>query len=120
MIKLVPRIRKIFIKKIKLPPESICKVTLINFANGSYDYLVPKALSIGQIVVVPLRKRLCIGVVISRGTSNISRKKLRYINKNGVKSWITKRLYGSEWCRAASKCHHDKKRKSKKSAKNKK
>ena len=81
MIKLVPRIRKIFIKKIKLPPESICKVTLINFANGSYDYLVPKALSIGQIVVVPLRKRLCIGVVISRGTSNISRKKLRYINK---------------------------------------
>ena len=81
MIKLVPRIRKIFIKKIKLPSESICKVTLINFANGSYDYLVPKALSVGQIVVVPLRKRLCVGVVISKGTSNISKKKLRYINK---------------------------------------
>ena len=81
MIKLVPRIRKIFIKNIKLLSESVCKVTLINPASGSFDYLVPNLLYVGQIVIVPLRKRLCVGIVMSRGTSNITKKKLRYINK---------------------------------------
>ena len=80
MIKLVPRIRKIFIKNIKLLSESVCKVTLINPASGSFDYLVPNLLYVGQIVIVPLRKRLCVGIVMSRGTSNITKKKLRYIS----------------------------------------
>ena len=81
MIKLVPRIRKIFINKVKLLKYSVCNVAVVNPPRGSFDYITTEAFNVGQIVIVPLRSRICVGIVLGKGKSGIDKSKLRNIIK---------------------------------------
>ena len=81
MIKLVPRIRKIFIKKVKLLKDSVCNVAVVNPPRGSFDYITTETFYVGQIVKVPLRSKICLGIVLGKGKSRIDKSKLRNIIK---------------------------------------
>ena len=77
MIKLVLRIRKIFIKKVKLLKDSVCNVAVVNPPRGSFDYITTETFYVGQIVIVPLRSKICLGIVLGKGKSRIDKSKLR-------------------------------------------
>ena len=81
MIKLVPRIRKIFINKVKLLKDSVCNVAVVNPPRGSFDYITTETFYVGQIVIVPLRSKICLGIVLGKGKSRIDKSKLRNIIK---------------------------------------
>ena len=56
-----------------------CQVLLIYPGKGTYDYRIKNSLEIGQLVSVPLRKSIYLGIVIGEGTKGFPRSKLKNI-----------------------------------------
>ena len=56
-----------------------CQVLLIYPGKGTYDYRIKNSLGIGQLVSVPLRKSIYLGIVIGEGTKGFPRSKLKNI-----------------------------------------
>ena len=64
-----------FKKKIK----NSCQVLLLSPGKGVYDYRIDNALEPGEIVSVPLRKRIYQGIVLAEGTLGFPTSKLKDI-----------------------------------------
>ena len=60
-------------KKIK----NSCQVLIISPGKGVYDYRVSGNIEIGQIVSVPLRRKVYQGIVLGRGTRGFPGSKLK-------------------------------------------
>ena len=58
-----------------------CQVLLIYPGKGTYDYRIKNSLEIGQLVSVPLRKSIYLGIVIGEGTKGFPRSKLKNITE---------------------------------------
>ena len=56
-----------------------CQVLLIYPGKGTYDYRIKNSLGIGQLVSVPLRKSIYLGIVIGEGTKGFPSSKLKDI-----------------------------------------
>ena len=69
--------KAIFIKNTNMQIKNSCQVAIISPGKGIYDYKVNDTVKIGQIVSVPLRNNIYMGVVIAKGSNNFPKNKLK-------------------------------------------
>ena len=71
--------KPIFINNANIQIKNSCQVIIISPGKGIYDYKVNDTVKIGQIVSVPLRNNIYMGVVIAKGSNNFPKNKLKNI-----------------------------------------
>jgi len=71
--------KEIFIKNANIQIKNSCQVIIITPGKGVYDYKIKGDVKIGQIVSVPLRKKIYTGVIIAKGSNNFPKNKLKDI-----------------------------------------
>ena len=71
--------KAIFIKNADIQIKNSCQVIIISPGKGVFDYKVNGVVNIGQVVSVPLRKKIYIGIIIAKGSNNFPPYKLKDI-----------------------------------------
>ena len=71
--------KAIFIKNADIQIKNSCQVIIISPGKGVFDYKVNSVVNIGQVVSVPLRKKIYIGIIIDKGSNNFPPYKLKDI-----------------------------------------
>ncbi len=71
--------KAIFIKNADKQLKNSCQVIIISPGKGIYDYKIKGSIDIGQVVSVPLRKNIYLGIVIAKGSNNFPQYKLKDI-----------------------------------------
>ena len=71
--------KAIFINNANIQIKNSCQVIIIAPGKGIYDYKIKETVKIGQIVSVPLRNNIYMGVIIAKGSNNFPKNKLKDI-----------------------------------------
>ena len=71
--------KAIFMKNADKQLKNSCQVIIISPGKGIYDYKIKGSIDIGQVVSVPLRKNIYLGIVIAKGSNNFPQYKLKDI-----------------------------------------